>query len=39
LKLLEKEILSKEEAIEVIEQVEANDFRLSDGLKNLIYEY
>ena len=39
LKLLEKEILSKEEAIEVIEQVEANDFRLSDGLKDLIYKY
>ena len=39
LKLLEKKILSKDRAIEVIEQVEANDFRLSEGLKALVYKY
>ena len=39
LKLLEKKILSKEEAIKIVEEVEANSFRLSDGLKALIYNY
>ena len=39
LKLLEKEILSKNRAIKVVEQVEENDFRLSSDLKNLIYNF
>lgn len=36
LKLLEKEIISKSTATEIVEQVEENGFRLSDGLKALI---
>jgi len=39
LKLLEKEIIVKSKAIEIIQKVENNDFRLSDNLKNLIYNY
>jgi len=39
LKLMEKNIISKERAIEIIQQVEENDFRLSDGLKRLIYTF
>ncbi len=39
LKLLEKEIISKTKAINVVEQVEENNFRLSDGLKSLIYNF
>jgi len=39
LKLLEKNIITKERAIKVIEEVEENDFRLSNGLKDLIYKY
>ena len=39
LKLLEKEIISKTEALKIVQQVEENDFRLSDGLKALIYNF
>jgi len=39
LKLMEKNIISKERAIEIVQQVEENDFRLSDGLKRLIYTF
>ena len=39
LKLLEKEIISKNRAVEIVEQVEENNFRLSDGLKRLIYNF
>ena len=39
LKLLEKEIISKNRAIKIVKQVEENDFRLSDGLKALIYNF
>jgi len=39
LKLLEKEIISKTRAIEIVKQVEENDFRLSDGLKAFIYNF
>ncbi len=39
LKLLEKEIISKNRAIKIVKQVEENDFRLSDGLKALIYDF
>ena len=39
LKLLEKEIISKSRAVEIVEQVEENNFRLSDGLKKLIYDF
>jgi len=39
LKLMEKNIISKDRAIEIIQQVEENDFRLSDGLKRLIYTF
>ena len=39
LKLLEKEIISKTEALKIVKQVEENDFRLSDGLKALIYNF
>ena len=36
LKLLEKEIISKNRATKIVKQVEENDFRFSDGLKALI---
>ena len=39
LKLLEKEIITKTKAIKIVKQVEENDFRLSDGLKALIYDF
>ena len=39
LKLLEKEIITKTKAIKIVKQVEENDFRLSDGLKALIYNF
>lgn len=38
LKLIEKEIIAKSRAIEIMEEVESNNFRLSEGLKRLIYE-
>lgn len=39
IKLIEKDIVSKSRAIEIIQEVEANNFRLSDALKRLIYEF
>jgi len=39
LKLLEKEIITKSRAIKIVHQVEENDFRLSGGLKGLIYDF
>ncbi len=39
LKLMEKNIISKDRAKEIVKQVEENDFRLSDGLKELIYRF
>ncbi len=39
LKLMEKKIVSKSKAIEIVKQVEANDFRLSEVLKALIYDF
>jgi len=39
LKLMEKNIISKDRAIEIVQQVEENDFRLSNGLKRLIYTF
>ncbi len=39
LKLLEKGIISKNRAIEIVKQVEENDFRLSSDLKDLIYGF
>ncbi|NEW60720.1 hypothetical protein GSY74_05440 [Sulfurovum sp. bin170] len=39
LQLLKSDIILKEKAIEIIEDIEANDFRLSQGLKDLIYNY
>ena len=39
IKLIEKEIISKPRAIEIIEEIEANDFRLSDGLKSMIRDF
>ncbi len=39
LKLMDKEIISKQKAVQIVEQIEANNFRLSDGLKALIYDH
>ena len=39
LKLLEKGVISKNRAIEIVKQVEENDFRLSSDLKDLIYGF
>jgi len=39
LKLLEKSIIDKQKAIHIIEAVEKNDFRLSNGLKEMVYSY
>ena len=39
LKLIEKDIISKSRAIEIIQEVEANNFRLSDALKELVYKF
>jgi predicted nucleic acid-binding protein len=39
LKLLEKKIITKSRAIKIVHQVEENDFRLSGGLKGLIYDF
>ena len=36
---MEKKNVSKSKAIEIVKQVEANDFRLSEGLKALIYDF
>ena len=37
LQLIKTDKISKQEAIEIVKQVEDNNFRLSDGLKALIY--
>jgi predicted nucleic acid-binding protein len=39
IKLMEKKIILKARAIEIIDAVEANDFRLSEELKELVYKY
>ncbi len=39
LKLLDKKIISKDRAIEIVKEVEENDFRLSSDLKDLIYSF
>jgi len=39
LKLMKTKIITKAEAVELIQQVEENNFRLSAGLKNLVYNY
>ena len=39
LKLLDKKIISKDRAIEIVKEVEENDFRLSSDLKALIYNF
>ena len=39
LKLLDKKIISKNRAIEIVKEVEENDFRLSSDLKDLIYSF
>ncbi len=38
LKLMDVKVVTKDRAIEMVGQVEANNFRLSDELKKLIYE-
>ncbi|WP_069471598.1 hypothetical protein [Candidatus Marithrix sp. Canyon 246] len=39
LKLIESNKITKNKAIEIIKEVEANKFRLSDNLKALVYEF
>ena len=39
LQLIKTNEISKQEAIEIVKQVEDNNFRLSEGLKKLIYDY
>lgn len=39
LKLLEKNIIQKEQAISIVKHAEANDFRLSNSLKKMVFEY
>ncbi len=39
LKLLDKKIISKDRAIEIVKEVEENDFRLSSDLKDLIHSF
>ena len=39
LKLIEKNIINKEKAIDIIKQAETNNFRLSEELKNLVYNF
>jgi predicted nucleic acid-binding protein len=39
LQLLKSEVILKKEAIKIVEQIEENHFRLSKGLKSLIYDY
>ena len=39
LKLLDKKIIYKNRALKIIKDAEENNFRLSDELKNLIYNY
>lgn len=39
LKLLEKNIIKKEQAIAIVKHAELNDFRLSNALKKMVFEY
>ncbi len=39
LKLIQKKIISKKEALEIVNNIEKNNFRLSKELKNLIYSF
>ena len=39
LKLIQKSIISKKEALKIVEDVEKNSFRLSNELKELIYSF
>jgi predicted nucleic acid-binding protein len=39
LKLIDSKKITKSRAIEIINEVEANKFRLSDDLKTLVYEF
>ncbi len=38
LKLMDVKVVTKDRVIEIIDEVEANNFRLSNELKKLIYE-
>ena len=39
LKLLQKNIITKKRALEIVKDLEKNNFRLSDELKSLIYSF
>ena len=39
LKSIEKEIITKERAINIIHEIEDNHFRISKALRRLVYEY
>ena len=39
LKLIDKKFIDKQKAIEIIQDIEINHFRLSDKLKQLVYDY
>jgi len=39
LKSIEKEIITKERAINIIQEIEDNHFRISKALRRLVYEY
>lgn len=39
LKLIKSKKITKNRSIEIINEVEANNFRLSDDLKALVYEF
>ena len=39
LKLIDKNIISKNQAINIIKELEENNFRISKELKNLVYEW
>ena len=39
LKLLQKNIISKKRALDIVKDLEKNNFRLSNELKNLIYSF
>jgi predicted nucleic acid-binding protein len=39
LKLMEKKFIEKQQAIEIIQDIERNHFRLSDELKQLVFDF
>jgi predicted nucleic acid-binding protein len=39
LKLLDKKVIQKEQALSIVKHAEKNDFRLSDSLKKMVFEY